>query len=343
MENFEQKFQRVTDDEIDLADLLRQVWAGRWIIVITTIVFIAMAVLYLLYNNYSGVKEYESQATLFVESPSPDSLITVTKSPLFISEVLKIKLEGLGPGAALTVAELLDQQTKPPQGNLAGLTSRINATKGNAGVLVIAVKMQDQSTARQLADSVIQKLTQFLKESQLKRAEKKQLILTGDTSINFKYLSLSSSKDLQLLSEVCQRAEAKYFQALRVLSDFYRHNSKNLESIDSIEIKRLNADIKMKLDLYSTLYQKLDQAKLEAVKQFEQKKIDANKQLEQVTIDAVKKAPVLNVLEPATAATELNVPKTKKVLLLMVFFGIIVGVGIVFGKKFWEKNFKEKS
>jgi len=26
--------------------------------------------------------------------------------------------------------------------------------------------------------------------------------------------------------------------------------------------------------------------------------------------------------------------------LLMVFFGIIVGIGIVFGKNFWEKNFK---
>ena len=135
--------------------------------------------------------------------------------------------------------------------------------------------------------------------------------------------------------------------------------------IDSLEVKRLNADIKLKYNVYSGLYQQLEsakieakkqaelvnidatkqleQAKLEAEKQFEQKRIDAAKQLEQVNLDAVKKVPVINLLEPATLATELNVPKTKKVLLLMGFFGIIVGVGIVFGKKFWEKNFKEKS
>ena len=161
MENSEQNIQRVNEDEIDLADLLRQIWAGRWIILITTAAFIVIAVLYLLYNSYSGIKEYESQSTLLVESPSPDTLITITKSPLFISEVLKIKLTGLKPGSAVTVAEVLDQQTNPPQGNLTGLTGRINATKGNTGIVVIAVKMQDKAIATQLADSVVQKLTQL--------------------------------------------------------------------------------------------------------------------------------------------------------------------------------------
>jgi len=365
MENSEQNIQRVNEDEIDLADLLRQIWAGRWIIVITTIVFIAMAVLYLLYNNYSGVKEYESQATLFVESPSPDSMITVTKSPLFISEVLKIKLTGLKPGSAVIVAEVLDQQTNPPQGNLTGLTGRINATKGNTGIVVIAVKMQDKAIATQLADSVVQKLTQFLKATQIKRAEKNQLILAEDSTKNFKlisdsfsrniqFLSKNAAKNLQFLTESYQSAESKYLRAQQSLSDYYQQNSKNQGTIDSLEVKRLNADIKMKFNLYSTLYQQLEQAKIEAKKQFEQGKIEGEKrleqtkadltnQLDQVTLDAVKKVPVINVLEPATAATELNVPKTKKVLLLMGFFGIIVGVGIVFGKKFWEKNFGGKS
>jgi hypothetical protein len=387
MEQNNQNIQRLNEDEIDLADLLRQVWAGRWIILITTGVFLVMGVLYLLYNKYTGIKEYESQATLFVESPSPDSLIPVIKSPLFISEVLKIKLIGLKPGAELTVAEVLDQKTEPPQGNLAGLTDRINATKGNAGILVMAVKMQDQRTAKQLTDSVVQKLTQFLKETQVKRAAKNQELLLEDTtksfqvmreatsrnlqylskgaSKNIQYLTQGSSKNIQFLTEGYTKAESIYLQAQKALADYYTLNSKSSGMIDSLEVKRLNADIKLKYNVYSGLYQQLEsakieakkqaelvnidatkqleQAKLEAEKQFEQKRIDAAKQLEQVNLDAVKKVPVINLLEPATLATELNVPKTKKVLLLMGFFGIIVGVGIVFGKKFWEKNFKEKS
>ena len=339
MEQNDQNIQRVNDDEIDLADVLRQVWAGRWIILITTAAFIVIAVLYLLYNSYSGIKEYESQSTLLVESPSPDTLITITKSPLFISEVLKIKLTGLKPGGALTVAKVLDQQTKPPQGNLEGLTGRINATKGNAGIVIVAVKMQDQLIAKQMTDSVVQKLIQFVKGVCVKKAnDQAEHVL----------------KNLQFLTEGFQSVESKYFQAQKALSDFYHHNSKNLESIDSIEVKRLNADIKMKYNFYSILYQQLEQAKIDARKQLDEVRINDNKMLlqtnidltkllDQVTLDSLKKVPVIKVLEPATGATQLNLLKTQKVLLLMGFFGIIVGVGIVFGKKFWEKNFKRKN
>ena len=109
----------------------------------------------------------------------------------------------------------------------------------------------------------------------------------------------------------------------------------------------------MKFNLYNTLYQQLEQTKIDAKKQFEQQRIDGEKQqvqlkvdfekkIDQITIDAMKKVPAINVLEPATTATELSVPKTKKVLLLMVFFGIIMGIGIVFGKKYWKKNFTQK-
>ncbi len=475
METKNRTSEQLNYDENDLAGLLRQVWAGRNIIMITTAIFFVIAVLYLLYTTYSGVKEYESQATLYAESPSPDSLITITKSPLFISEVLKIKIVGLKTSPVLTVAEILNQQTSPPQGNLAGLTARINATKGNTGILVISVMMQDQSIVKQLADSIIQKLTQYLRQTQLKRAEKNQELLAKDTTNNFQvireassrnllYLSKSTSnniqfleegtakdiqylkkgsskniqflnessskeiesqkqgsiqniqfqkagsaKNIQFLTEGYLKAESSYLESQRVLAEFYKRNSTNLQSIDSIEVKRLNSDIKLKYNAYSTLYielekaiietkkleeqvkldaekqleqakinadkqlvqakldvdkqieqaklnmdKQLEQAKLDASRQLEQAKIDAQKQLEQaktdaenqikkITIDAVIKVPVINVLEPATTAIDLRVTQTKKVLLLMVLFGVILGLGIVFGKNYWEKNFQNQN
>ena len=409
MENNEPNVQQMNDDEIDFANLLRQIWAGRGTILITIGVFLVMAVIYLLYNSYSGSKEYESKVTLIVESPSPDSLITVTKSPQFISEVLKIRLTGLKPGTALTVAEVLNQQTKPPQGNLAGLTNRINAAKGDAGILVITVNMQDQPLATQLADSIVQKLIQFLKETQIKRAVKNQELLAADTSRKFQliretasrnlqYLSKGTSKnieflnegiakniqykndgsakEIQFLTEGYHKAESDYLQSQQALTEYYKGSSKKPESIDSLEVKRINADIKLKYNVYSILYQqlesitintkkqyeqvkidaekelqfakldaneKLEQAKLDAEKQLQQVIIDTKNQIEQVSIDAVKKAPEIKVLEPATSATQVNTLRIKKIVMVMGFLGIILGIGIVFGKKFWDKNIRKKN
>jgi len=473
METNNQTLKQSDNSELDLAKLIIQVWAGRRIILISMALFLAIGIFYLIYPSFLGIKEYEAQATLFVESPSPDSLITVTRSPLFISEVLKIKLAGIIPGDARTVAEILDKQTIPPQGNLASLTNRIIATKGDAGIVMITVKMQDQSTATQLTDSVTKKLTQFLKETQQKRVVKNQQLLAMDTSKTFqditeaslrnmqyqskgainnikfltegtskdiRYLSRETSKNIQFLnkgsekeiefqkegaakniqfqedisakniqflSEGLIKAESIYIQSQKELDHFYKMNSSNVGAIDSIEVNRLNSDIRLKHDVYSGLYQQLqqakiegnkqaemvkidedkqlervkinadkqlEQAKLDSVKQLEQAKLNLDKQLEQAKLDAdkqleqtkieadkqiqqakadaenqmkklemqdVKSVPLINVLEPATLIVRMNRLKTVKVILFMFFFGLLNGVGIVFGKNFWDKNLKK--
>jgi len=471
MEKNEQKLQKNKDVEIDLAEILRQIWSGRWTIIITTVAFVTLGIIYLIYSALTEIKEYESQVTVMAESPMPDSLISLTKNPLFISEVLKMKLNGLRPGPALTVAEVLNQRTRPAQGNLDGLANRINAIKGSAGVLVITVKMQDPSVATQLADSLVQKLAQFLKETQLRRAEKNRELLEEDTAKNFqilresisrnlqylekgtlnsiqfltegsakdiRYLLKGNSKNMQFLSEGSLKeiefqkegsnqdvqfqkessiksiqfltegflkAESTYLKSQQALADYIKQNAAKMQFVDSIEVKKLNSDIKLKFNVYSDLYQQLEQAKIEAKKQgeqvtldsekqLEQAKIDADKQiehakleadnklelaklemdkhldqvkldaekqieqakldaekqliqakidirnqLEKVLFDAEKKIPVINVLEKATDAVQSNVSKTKKVLLLTIIYGLIIGIGIIYGKKFYVKNF----
>ena len=466
---------QLNDDEISLPEILHQGWTGRWIILITTIIFIAIAIIYLQFNSYSRAIEYESQATLLVETPSPDSLISVLKNPVFMSELLKTNMKVLATGGQLSVAQILDQQTKPPQGNLAALTNRINGKKDTPGILMITVMMQDPSTATQLTDSVVKKLTQFLEETQLKRAFKNQKMLAEDTARNFQilretaarnleYMSKAttntiqfmtegsakdirymlagnskniqsihegalkeiefqkegsvksiqsenaiSAKNIQFLTEGYLKAESIYLKSQQVLAEYYKRNSTGAQPIDTIEVKKLNSDIKLKYNVFSDLYQQLEQSKIEvkkqeeqvkieadyrieqakinadkiigqakidaneqleqaklnmdkqleqvkidADKQLEQSKIDAEKQLKQakidvsnqiekITIDAVKKIPEINVLERPTIATQITVLKTKKVLLMAVFFGIIIGIGLVFGKIFYEKNFGSKA
>ena len=362
MDSTPQAFSRPPDDEIDLADLLRQLWGGRKIIIIITIIFLMIGIGYSYYKSHQTVKEFQSQVTLFVESPSPDSLLKVFSYPPFFTEVLQMELTGIQPNGTLSVKEVLDKQI-PPQGTVASLMNRIKASKGDATTLIISVQMQDMGTATQLADRVVQKLMQYLKEAQLTRVEKTQKILKEDSvkniqllidnsSRNLQHLIKESSANLQSLNDACIQAESNYLQSQQVLSEFYALNSKGLKSIDSLEVKRLNADIKMKGNAYSGLYRQLEQAKLSAKnqlgltqlaaqKQIDQVKIDAAKQIEKIKLNAGKQQPVITVLEPATGATQVNVPKPIKIPLIMLFLGLIAGTGIVFGKKFYIKNFSE--
>jgi len=348
------------DDEIDLADLLRQLWAGRKIILITTFVFLAAGIGYSVYKSGRVVKEYQSQVTLFAASPSADSLLRVLSYPPFYKVVLESKLTGLQTKGKISVQEALNSQI-PPQGTLASLMNRVRATKGDANTLVISVQMQDQDVTRQLADSVVRILGQYLDNAKWTRIEKAEKILKEDsvknialltetTSKNLKHLSKKCSANLQFLNDAYLRAESNYIQARQVLSAYYASNSVNPELVDSLEVNRLKADIAMKYNVYSRLYQQLEQAKvsvknqleiaeLDAARQVDQVKIDAVKQVEQLKLRAVKQEPAITVLEPATGATEVNTDKPLKIPLIMLFFGILAGIGIVFGKQFYLRNF----
>ena len=351
-----------SDDEIDLAELLRQLWSGRKIIIITTIIFLVIGIGYSYYKSLQMVKEYQSQVTLFVESPSPDSLLKIFSYPPFFTEVLQLELTGLYPDESLSVEEVLENQT-PPQGTVASLMNRVTALKGDATTLIITVQMQDMNAATQLADSVVQKLTQYLNAAQKIRVEQTQQILKEDSvkniqllldnsSRNLKHLKQESSVNLHSLNDACIQAESNYLRARQTLSEFYALNALSLESIDSLEVNMLNADINLKHTIYCGLYQQLEQAKLSAKNQLEQARLDAAKQIDQATIDAAKKIeqlnldagkqqPVITILEPATGASQVNVPNPFKIPLIMLFFGLIAGTGIVFGKKFYITNFSE--
>mgnify|MGYP002639468889 CR=1 FL=1 len=200
MESTPNPIPRSSDDEIDLAELLRQLWSGRKIIIITTIIFLVIGIGYSYYKSLQTVKEYQSQVTLFVESPSPDSLLKVFSYPPFFTEVLQLELTGFHPDEPVSVKEVLENQT-PPQGTVASLMNRVTALKGDATTLIITVQMQDMNAATQLADSVVQKLTQYLNAAQKIRVEQTQQILKEDSLKNIQLLLDNSSRNLKHLKQ----------------------------------------------------------------------------------------------------------------------------------------------
>lgn len=350
----------VPDDEIDLADLIRQLWAGKWIIMITTVIFVIGGIGYSVYKSMNTVNEYQSQVRLFVESPAPDSLLKVFSYPPFFAEVLNTELTGLQPDSPMTVKQVLDKQTSPA-GTIASLMSRVTATKGDAGILSVTVRMQQQDAATRLADSIVQNLFQFLQQAQWDKTTKAQQILEEDSIRNLQtmtdavnrnllYQGKESLKNIQTLTDFFTKAESLYLQSRQTLADYYTAHAANTGSIDSLEVKRLNEDIKLRYTVYSEFYQQLEhakifakdkaeQAKLDAQKQLEETKSNATRQIEQIRLDAERQQPAITILEPASGAILVNVSNPMKIPLIMLFFGLIAGVGIVFGRKFYIKNF----
>jgi len=100
--------------------------------------------------------------------------------------------------------------------------------------------MQDPELAKQLADSVAQKLAPFLVAFQMQRVQK-----------NLKYLE-SRYRD----------SESAYLASLKALADFYDQHAANIRTIDTIVVKRLRAESDLKFDVYSELAKELEKARI---------------------------------------------------------------------------------
>ena len=72
---------------------------------------------------------------------------------------------------------------------------------------------------------------------------------------------------------------------------------------------------------------------------------ELSKQLEQAKIQVREETPVFTVIEPISVPTEKSKPNRTMILLIWIFLGGVIGVGIVFGRKFFDsikKQWNEK-
>jgi uncharacterized protein involved in exopolysaccharide biosynthesis len=65
------------------------------------------------------------------------------------------------------------------------------------------------------------------------------------------------------------------------------------------------------------------------------------KQLETAKLQVSRDTPVFSVIQPVTVPIEKAAPKRVLILVVFLVFGIIVGLGLVFGKIYWN-GFREE-
>lgn len=177
----------------------------------------------------------------------------------------------------------------PEQSGVAGeLTKRIKAKQGeSATTLNISVEMQDPVAAAQLVDSVVSGLTRYIVD----------------------YRTQKAKVDLKFVEERHKEAEEKYRIAQRNLAG-YKDRNKNIILASALTSEQnLQAEYNLAFNLYNTLSQQLEQAKMKVQ----------------------EKTPVFKVVEPAKVALGKSKPNTIIIIIGFLFIGGFLGmIGILF-------------
>jgi uncharacterized protein involved in exopolysaccharide biosynthesis len=178
----------------------------------------------------------------------------------------------------------------PEQSGVAGeLATRIIAMQGETSTtLNISVEMQDPVVAAQLVDSVVSNLTRYIVD----------------------YRTQKAKTDLKFVEERHKEAEGKYRAAQRNLAGFKDRNKNVILASALTSEQNLQAEYNLAFNVYNTLSQQLEQAKMKVQ----------------------EKTPVFKVVEPAKVALQKSKPKSSLIMVGMIFLGGLIGLSRIFWK-----------
>ena len=133
------------------------------------------------------------------------------------------------------------------------------------------------------------------------------------------YKTEKARNDLQFIEEQLAESESRFEQAQIALAKFRDANHGQMTELAQTNEQRLQSDYDLAFKIYSAMAQKRDEAR----------------------IKLQEKTPVVKVLEPAVVPKEKSAPRRSVIMVLSVFLGGFVGLGILFGRMIWT-NFRVK-
>lgn len=183
-------------------------------------------------------------------------------------------------GGKIKIFKLSAEQS----GAIDQLSNRIEAKSGEASsTFVISVEMQDPYVATLLVDSVVKNLTKYIID----------------------YRTQKAKNDLEFIIDRHYDAEKRYIISQRALAGFKDRNKNVILAAAQTTEQNLQAEYNLAFNLYNTLSQQLEQAKMKVQ----------------------EKTPVFKFVEPAKVPLKKNKPKSVIILLGFGFLGVIFGIG----------------
>ncbi len=346
------------EEEIDLIALAKNIWNGRKTILATTIVcaVIGVAVAILSAKEYTattvvvpqvgksasklgGLSSLAAMAGFSLDMQASETLSPMVYPQLVGSTAFQLELMNTpftvdGSKRQVSLYEYFTSIQKP------GVLSLVKKyTIGLPFVILKAIKGEKVVTTA--GDSEVGPIALTPKQEDVRKLISQQVTLEVNSKEG--YLTITARMpEARLSAEVAFQArellqkyitrikiekatdqlnfiqarfseKKKEFEKAQMNLAWFRDRNRNVAtSIGRTEEERLQSEFTIAFNVYSELA----------------------KQLEQAQIQVKEDTPVLSVLAPATVPSEKSKPKKAQILLIWIFLGGVIGVGIVFGKEF---------
>jgi uncharacterized protein involved in exopolysaccharide biosynthesis len=349
------------DDELDMIQLAKILWKGRFSVFYTTIIFMAIGLLIALFSP----KEYEASTTMMLQSNEGNKLggglggfaamaginlgaaggnstvvpptlyPQILKSIPFQKEMMKTFLTIEGHDTPVSFADYYLKFATP---SVLGTIKKY--TIGLPGVIIKAVKgkQKDSGAENEIYSGVI-----TVSKTEKKLIEKLSVQLSLENNKKDGYISLTARMPEALpAAQLVKRAQEllqnyiiefksqKAKEQLIFIQERYAEKQKEFEKIQ----KKL-AQFRDRNRNVSTA---MAQAELESL-QSEYGLVygvcsELAKQVETQRIQVKEDTPVFTILEPVFVPIVKSKPRRVFILVIWTFLGGIVGAGMVFGRKF---------
>ncbi|MFP4287907.1 MAG: Wzz/FepE/Etk N-terminal domain-containing protein [Bacteroidales bacterium] len=371
MEKEKQENPQNNSDEIDLIEVIRHIWDGRWLIVKVTLAFMVLG----LVIAFTTTEQFKSEARLLPEVSEngggassllrqfggmgglnlpiddgadairPELYPDVLKSTPFFVHLMEqpVTLHQGSERTEVTVFNYLDEH----MGGGGFLSFVKKYTIGLPGTIMKAIRgSKTEETSSPTVPGEIPHMTQAHFEASKSLRDRISASIDQRSGV----ISISSEfPDRRVAAQIAQ-------YAVEYLTDY----------ITDYRIQKAQKDLEFVKERYEEKKQEFHQAQLalarfrdanrnivSAAAQTEEQRLQDQynlafnvynglaQQLEQARIKVQEETPVIKVLEPVSVAVERSKPKRGLVLIIAIFLGGFLGVSIVFGEIIWA-NFKQQ-
>lgn len=307
------------EEEIDLVEVIRKLWKNRKLIILITLVFMIVGLIYALLSTpiyrasltmYPATGEKKAGGLASMAASFGVSIGSGGVETYNVEDVIKSKkigreviLQQWQTGRSVEKQNLLDFwkiETGSPEMDMYIALKRwegmITISKNKqSGLMTLGVETSSPHLSAHIANYMGHAVTRYIQEHEGIVAEK-----------NIAHIDLR----LQDLKKELKQAE----RGLRK----YRESNRDISSPQAqLEIGRLTRELEIKQGVYLTL----------------------NQQRELALIDRVKKSPVINILDQAEVPLMKTKPRRSFICIAFTLLGGVIGVGVVFLLTFLRENF----
>lgn len=354
-----QKSQKTGVDEIDLVEIFQVSWANRRKIFLTTVVFaiFGLMVAFLIPNEYSAGSTFVPQVAdgtkvggslsglaslaginlggLASGNEIPPTLYPkIVASVPFRKQILGAKITPSGL-PEMTYAEFFNDNYK------AGVLSSISRyTLGLPGLILKAIRPASHTHSNETNPELISFSEEELEH--FKRLDDQVSVQFNDkegfVSLSFRMPEpLLAAQMAKFAEDLLQREVIGYKiqnarEHLKYTEERFEEKRKEFE-----EIQNKLANFRDRNQNISSAFAQNQLTKLEAEYNFVLNVYtELAKQLETAKLQVSRDTPVFSVIQPVTVPIEKAAPKRVLILAVFLILGIVTGLGLVFGKIYWN-------